>query len=759
MQPIYPFAAIVGQDTLKRALLLCAVNPSLSGVLIRGDKGTAKSTAARGLRELLVPIERVPGCPYNCAPGAALGQCDACSAIEPASSQPAVLSPVPFINLPLGATEDRVLGSLDLERVLKDGKRAFQPGLLAAAHRGILYIDEVNLLPDHLVDALLDVAAMGQHTIEREGLSISHPANITLIGTMNAEEGDLRPQLLDRFAMMVEVSAPGVPAVRTEVVRRRLAFDADPQGFCAQWASQTQALRDGVEAARDRLVHVRLPDSLLDFVSTLCCELGATSLRADITLNKVAQTHAALAGRDVVDVDDIAVAAELVLPHRRRRKPFEQPGLDRDRLNEALDRARDAASPPPSESTSGSDDARERADDFADDHHDRDHRESDRSSNSTDARGSAAERDASGKRHEGDDHDAANERNENDGGHGHHNAHRDQHAGRGRDAFGKASDEGDAESAGHSSARGASSAHGATGAGDETQSDASKNVRPTVFGVGDATAAPTVKIATRDDGGVEGRRSVAASASRGAYTHAVAADRPTHLAVDATLRHAILREPGHLHVTRDDLHDKVLTGKQGHLILLVVDASGSMAARRRMEAVKGCVLGLLEDAYRRRDEVGVIAFRGERAELVLPPTRNVELAQRALQDLPTGGRTPLAQALELSATVLARAIASHGGASLASPATLKPLLVLLTDGRANVAIVNDEAPADPWRQTLIFADHLAQARINALVLDTEQGVVRLERAKAIADAMRAEYRRLDDWSAQTLAITIQERLQ
>lgn len=680
MSLLYPFAAIVGQDTLKRALVLCAVNPSLSGVLVRGDKGTAKSTAARALRELLLPIERVPGCPYNCAPGATLAQCEACSTIEASTDRAPVFGPVPFVNLPLGATEDRVLGSLDLERVLKDGKRAFQPGLLAAAHRGILYVDEVNLLPDHLVDALLDVAAMGQHTIEREGLSISHPAHITLIGTMNAEEGDLRPQLLDRFAMMVEVSAPDVPAVRTEVVRRRLAFDADPSGFRAQWDSETIALRESIAAARARLPNVRLPDTLLTFVSTLCCDLGAASLRADITLNKVALTHAALAGRDVVDIDDIAAAAELVLPHRRRRKPFEQPGLDRDRLDDAIQKARDAMANADDDASDSKRDGESNSNDTSRDHT----TEADAGTNDSD--------------HDRPDDDA------------------------------------------------------------EANATANAGASPTIFAVGEPASTPTVKVATRDTGGAEGRRSAAAGASRGAYTQAVAAARPAHLAVDATLRHAVLREPGRLHVTRDDLHDKVLTGKQAHLILLVVDASGSMAARRRMEAVKGCVLGLLEDAYRRRDEVGVIAFRGESAELVLPPTRNVELAQRALQDLPTGGRTPLAQALELGATVLARAIGQGTSNNVNSPSTPKPLLVLLTDGRANVAIANDDAPADPWRQTLKLADQFAQAQIPALVLDTEQGVVRLERAKAIADAMHAEYRRLDDWSAHTLAITIQERL-
>ncbi|WP_042589241.1 ATP-binding protein, partial [Ralstonia solanacearum] len=318
----YPFSAIVGQEQLKRALLLCAIDPTLGGVLIRGDKGTAKSTAARGLTDVLPPITRVAGCAFNCAPDAPLAECEACRSGTAAHAS----APVPFINLPLGATEDRVLGHLDIERALKDGRKAFQPGLLAAAHRGLLYIDEVNLLPDHLVDVLLDVSAMGHNTVEREGLTMRHPARITLLGTMNLEEGDLRPQLLDRFGMMVEVTAPRDAAVRTEVVRRRLAFEADPAGFVADWQADTDALRARLATAQAMLARVALPDSLFAFISTLCCEFEVASLRADIVMHKAARALAALDGRTEVTAEDVRDAAELVLPHRRRRKPFEQPG-------------------------------------------------------------------------------------------------------------------------------------------------------------------------------------------------------------------------------------------------------------------------------------------------------------------------------------------------------------------------------------------------------------------------------------------------
>src|SRR3954447_560123 len=275
----YPFAALVGQDLLKTALLLNAVNPGIGGVLVRGEKGTAKSTAARALAALLPPLRTVPGCPFNCDPEAPWAGCPHCGA---SAERQAAETAVPFVDLPLGATEDRVLGTLDFERALREGRRALQPGLLARAHRGILYIDEVNLLPDHLVDVLLDAAAAGVNTVQREGVSVSHPARFLLIGTMNPEEGDLRPQLLDRFGLVVEVTGPREPELRAEVVRRRLEFEADPQGFLARWEGEQRALRARLADARTRLGQVVFPEGLATLINRLCCELEVEGLRADL---------------------------------------------------------------------------------------------------------------------------------------------------------------------------------------------------------------------------------------------------------------------------------------------------------------------------------------------------------------------------------------------------------------------------------------------------------------------------------------------
>jgi magnesium chelatase subunit D len=632
----FPFSAIVGQAQLQAALLLCAVDPSMGGVLIRGDKGTAKSTAARALADVLPRIERVAGCAFNCPAAAPCQHCDVCGEGSPE------LSAVPFVTLPLGATEDRVIGSLDLARALQGGQRAFQPGLLGAAHRGVLYIDEVNLLADHLVDVLLDVAAMGVNSVQREGLSIKHPARFTLIGTMNLEEGDLRPQLLDRFGLMVEVTAPRDKKVRSEVVRRRIAYEADPAGYCASWELQQQTLHRQLVNAQRLLPDVVLDDAMLDLISHLCCEFEVASLRADIVMHKASRALAALDGRLQVTPADLRSAAELVLPHRRRRKPFEQPGLDRERLDELMQQA---AQPPQPEDGS--------------------------------------------EPQQGQDQDQ------------------------------QQNEQGEAEQQKEEQVFAAAAANG---------------------------AAPRIVVDSSAARASMGRRSEALNAPRGRVVRAVPDENPSSLAIGATLCSAAMRDPGNqqVKVTHADLHQQVRVGKSANLILFVVDASGSMAAQRRMEAVKGAVLTLLTDAYQRRDEVAVISFRGQAAQVLLAPTRSVDRAEQGLGELPTGGRTPLPHALQLALETLERAAGNA-----------PPLLVLLTDGKANVALSEG---GDPWRESLAMADMLAERGVPALVLDTESGYLRLGRAAQLAQALGAEYLTLEQLSADSLALTIRARM-
>lgn len=339
-RPIYPFSAIVGQVRLKRALILNAINPRVGGVLIRGEKGTAKSTAVRGLTRLLPMIEVVADDPFNSSPtNPALMSQGVRERYNAGEELPVVMRPTPLVELPVAASEDRVVGSLDIEHALTEGQRRFEPGLLAQANRGLLYVDEANLLDDHLVDVLLDAAAMGVNTVEREGISISHPARFILVGTMNPEEGELRPQLLDRFGLVVEIVGITDISGRVAVVERRMAYDADPDAFIESWREEEEELAQRIVAARALLPSVKISRNDMAVVAALVLEMGVDGHRADLAILETARTQAAWSGRTTLSTDDIRLAAELALPHRMRRQPFTEVRLDTDRMNAILERA------------------------------------------------------------------------------------------------------------------------------------------------------------------------------------------------------------------------------------------------------------------------------------------------------------------------------------------------------------------------------------------------------------------------------------
>ncbi|MEO0617959.1 MAG: magnesium chelatase ATPase subunit I [Pseudomonadota bacterium] len=310
---------------MKHALVACAVDPSLGGVLIFGDRGTGKSTGVRALAQLLPPMAAVEGCPYRCDPTAPAGSCALC---DGRGAQPcvAVEVPVPVVDLPLGASEDRVTGGIDLERALSRGEKRFEPGLLAAANRGFLYIDEINLLEDHLVDLLLDVAASGENLVEREGMSVRHPARFVLVGSGNPEEGELRPQLLDRFGLSVDVTTPDDLDARIEIITRRDAFDRDPRSFLTQFRAEEIALQADILAARETIKSVTVPKPLLRQISELCVALGTDGLRGELTLMKAARAHAAFDGRKRVRLSDVKAMAASALRHRLRRDPLDDAG-------------------------------------------------------------------------------------------------------------------------------------------------------------------------------------------------------------------------------------------------------------------------------------------------------------------------------------------------------------------------------------------------------------------------------------------------
>lgn len=670
MPTTYPFSAVVasGDDHLGLALVLTAISPQIGGVLVRGEKGTAKSTTVRGLAEVLPWIEVYDGDRYSIDPSDPSASSPDGTFATPATP---VSRPVRLVELPVGATEDRLLGSLHLEKALTAGAVEFEPGLLARAHRGVLYVDEVNLLHDHLVDLLLDAAATGGVTVERDGISLSHAARFVLIGTMNPEEGELRPQLLDRFGLTVEVAAPRDPVLRVEVVRRRLAFDRDPETFVAGYAGQQADLSRRIAAARDRIDDVEVSDAALLKVAEVCAAFEVDGLRADIVTTRTAVAHAAWAGRDRITRADIRVAALLALPHRRRRNPFDAPGLDEDLLDRILG---DDELPDPPEPTDppSPDDAPESSD-----------------SPEPPTPGDApepTEGQAEGPTRDQAPADEAPQDSENPT-----DADTDTEA--------------------------PASSPGGPGAPRAEPARAGAAYRPRLFAVdGVGEGAPGRRSRAL---GTTGRR-IGSGTGRGALhlveTLRAAAER--HAARGAGLRGDRLRlDPA-------DLRTAVREGREANLLLFCVDASGSMAARRRMGQVKTAVLSLLTDAYRRRDRVAMIAFRGAGAEVVLPPTGSVEVAASRLDDLATGGRTPLAEGLESAHDLLRRE-------RLRDP-RIRPLLIVVTDGRAT-------AGPDAVARSQRMAGRLGSLGVPGVVVDCEQGPLRLGLAVTLAAHLRAEH--------------------
>jgi magnesium chelatase subunit D len=720
----YPFSAVVGQQDLVLALSLNAVSPAVGGVLVRGEKGTAKSTAVRGLARLLPPIDVVAGCPFNCDPYAPEQEC-------PAGPHPAGADwrrrPVPLVELPVGASTDRVAGALDLERALVEGRRAFEPGLLAAAHRGILYVDEVNLLGDHLVDLLLDAAALGVNYVEREGVSVRHASRFLLVGTMNPEEGELRPQLLDRFGVTVEVRGNSDVAERVEVIRRRLAYEADAAAFEEAWAAADAAHGRRIAAARERLPRVRLPDEMLERVALACTAFDVDGLRGDIVTAKTAAAIAAWEGRDEVDLGDVRQAALLALAHRRRRGPMDAPGIDQEELDRVLGQEPE---PDPPGGPHG-----------------------------PDGRGQADSAGQDGRRdrgeplaHGGGDVTRATAAGSGDG---HTTAGTGDRAGAGDGRAGAGGDR--PERAGSPSGPRGDRAAG-TGGTRERVDAPGQPFAPVWFELPGSGA------------GAWGRRSRAEAEWGRPVGDRPVAGRAGDLSPAGTLRAAAPYQRGRgrrraegLRLRRADLRQHVREGREGNLILFVVDASGSMAARRRMAATKGAVLSLLFDAYQRRDRVGLVSFRGEGAAVPLPPTASVELAAERLATLPTGGRTPLAAGLARAGEVLA--------AERVRDPQRRPLLVLVTDGRANAAgagpahrgeaaAADGRAPArlaaDPVAAALAQARLLALRGVAAVVVDTEDGPVRLGIPAGLAQALGAPCVRLEALAAQPLAGVVRQ---
>ncbi len=636
----YPFSAIVGQEKMKKALLLNAINPRIGGVLIKGEKGTAKSTAVRALADILPEIEVIQDCVFGCNPDEQNEMCEQC--LE--KPEPKIdVRKMKVIDLPIGSTEDRVVGTLDIEHAIKKGEKKFEPGILAQAHRNILYVDEVNLLDDNIVDVLLDAAAMGVNIIEREGVSYSHPSSFILVGTMNPEEGELRPQLLDRFGLCAQIEGINISEARVEIIKRRMDYEKDPEGFAKEWGKKDEEIRDWIVRAKGLLPAVKVEEGMLKLIAQICIDMAVDGHRADIAMMKTAATIAAYHQRNEVTEEDVKEAAELVLPHRMRRKPFSEQRMEQEKLEQSIQK----------------------------------HKEQKQ------------------KQHE---HEHTQNQNP-----------------------------------------------------EQQVPDASSE---TLFEEGEPFKVnqTLIKTARKDSErrNGSGRRSKTITGEGRHVKSIIPAGKVKDLAFEATFStaapHQIKRERGELaiRIEKPDLREKVREKKIGNTLLFVVDASGSMGAQARMTAAKGAVLSLLIEAYQKRDKVGLVAFKGNRAEVLLPPTSSVELARKYLQSLPTGGKTPLSQGLVKGYEVLNKEKELNKNAI--------PLLILLSDGKANVSMGSGK-PVEEAKQ---IASLIKASGIKSLVIDAEQSFIGLGFAQEISNELGARYMKLEEMRTQDIVDGIRD---
>jgi len=664
---VYPFSAIVGQQKMARALILNAIFPSLGGLLIRGEKGTAKSTAVRALAAVLPEIEVVSGCPFNCDPHEYDRLCPGCKArVKQSVDLPIAKRKIKVIDLPLGATEDRVLGSLDLEYAVKEGKRRFTPGLLASAHRGILYIDEVNLLNDHIVDVILDAAGMGMNFVEREGVSYMHRAEFILIGTMNPEEGELRPQLLDRFGMCIQIEGIENPDERVRLIKLRERFDKNSTEFIMAYQTRQNNLSQGIMRAKARFSHVKISDEMVQLCSKLALDAFVAGHRADIVIRKTALTIACYEGRDAVTEEDVNEAADLVLLHRVRMPP-----------------------PPPQHRHEEKEKSQEKSP--------QDEKENEKQE----------EKPETQNRREGE-------------------VRENQEEEQGRDK-------------------------------EESENSLSHSpILENVFPVGDTFKVRRIQM-QRDrilrKG--SGRRSRTRTSSKaGRYIMSTMERRTNDLALDATLRAAApyqkqrSRQDVAIVIEESDIREKIREKRIGNFIVFVVDASGSMGTGKRMIETKGAILSLLLDAYQKRDKVAMVAFKADRAEVLLPPTSSIELAHKLLEELPTGGKTPLCHGISLGYQI----IQSY----FRKDPHIYPLLILISDGKANMS----QYGGKPVSEAMEVAEEIKNDnRVNTVVVDVEKsGLISFGLAHQLSLQMGARYFRIEDLKSDTLVEILREDL-
>jgi magnesium chelatase subunit D len=691
-RPAYPFTTLVGQEEMKLALVLNIVDPSIGGVVIMGHRGTGKSTAVRGLADLLPQISRVRHCKYQCDPADEPNLCDECLAkLASGEKLKGERSNVPVVDLPLGATEDRVCGTIDIEHALKGGEKIFEPGLLARANRGFLYIDEVNLLEDHLVDLLLDVAATGRNKVERESISIEHPARFVLIGSGNPEEGELRPQLLDRFGLYVEIKTENDLDRRVEIVERREAFERNPDLFCATVAKGQQELRRRITLAQKHTGAVKIDRALLKKLAQLCSELKVDGHRGELTIARAARALAAFESRKRVSEEDVRHVAVMALRHRLRTDPLEETASS-ERINQALNRLF-----PEQESKSGKGAGGNGKD----------------KPSGTVGRESANKRSAAGGARA--NHSSANA-NGNSGG----------------DLRTQLSSASDAQLPKFSLSDPSQTKRRESGS-QSRQNQSQRGVRRTTTNYQRGRYASAVAF-----------RKQGAKVAVDATLRAIAGARGQGSEVGQELL-ARTRDSRALFLTPDPrrltpvqvpvhaLRYKRLSRKSGRLFIFAIDTSGSMALNR-IAGAKGVMVNLLKQSYVKRDSVALVGFRGKSAEILLPPSRSVLRVRRVLDKLPVGGGTPLSAGLARALEVVKRVGDTRGEIKL----------LLFTDGHANVPI-RENANGIRARRRMIEAElsalgsELRKAGVGTVVVNSQNGFTANDEVRALARILCAEY--------------------